>query len=260
VAEVNASVVKALTILDRLGQAPRGLRLTDLAEQMGLPESTAHRLLASLAELGYVQQRPPADVYTLGWKIVTLARALDSQLRLVLDLRPYLERLLARVSHTVNLAVLQDTQVMYVESLVPARMMSLYTPPGALVPIHATSLGKALLSCLPPAELDALLPRLALDARTSHTITGRDELRAEIEATRRRGFALDRGEFVPDVNCVAAPIRDPAGRPLAALSVTARAVELPPAWEEEFGPLVRDAASAASHALFAAPASAAALS
>src|SRR5579864_9232146 len=116
---VNNAVLKALDILDLLGRAPERLRLMDIALQLDLPESTTHRLLASMAEKGYVQQREHNGPYSLGWKIVTLARSLGTELRLVQDVRPYLEQLLHEVRQTVNLGVLNELQVAYLDCLTP---------------------------------------------------------------------------------------------------------------------------------------------
>src|SRR5438105_4373742 len=144
-AGVNNAVLNALDILDLLGRASERLRLTDIALQLDLPDSTTHRLLASLAAKGYVQQPEPNGPYTLGWKIVTLARSLGTGMRLIQDLRPYLEKVLHQVHQTVNLGVLNDLQVTYLDCLTPNHAVSLYTPPGLLAPAYATSLGKALL-------------------------------------------------------------------------------------------------------------------
>lgn len=251
--ELNSAVLKALEVLDLLGQAPSGLRLKEIAFRLEQPESTTHRLLASLAAKGYVQQRDPAGPYTLGWKIVTLARALQAELRLAQSLRPYLERLVRQLQHTVNLAVLNNLRVMYLDCLVPNNAISLYTPPGVAVPAHATSLGKCLLAFLPEHERALVLDQLPLEPITPNTITSRDRLEAALAEIRRRGYALDHGEFVADVNCVAAPVLDASGHAVAAISVTARVAGLPERWEEEAAAALSAVARAAAQQLFVAP-------
>ncbi len=236
--EVNSSVIKALEIMDFLGQTTQGFHLKDIARQLDLPDSTTHRLLASLTEKGYAQQREHNGTYALGWKIVTLARSLKAESRLIQDMRPFLEELLRQVRHTVNLAVLNDLQVMYLDCLVPSDSLSLYTAPGAVVPAYATALGKVLLAHLPPSELEVVMPRLRLKPLTPQTITSPAEIRLVLEEVRRRGYAVDRGEFKADVNCVGAPIKDSSGRAIAAISVTARVAELSANWEEQVVPLI----------------------
>ena len=96
-AGTNNAVTKALEMLDLLGGADQGLRLKAIAQQLGLPESTAHRLLASLVESGFVEQRDEHGEYSLGWKIVVLANAMGRDSRLVQMVRPYLEELVHRL-------------------------------------------------------------------------------------------------------------------------------------------------------------------
>ncbi len=252
VSGVNNAVLKALDILDLLGRAPEQLRLMDIALQLDLPESTTHRLLASMAEKGYVQQREHNGPYSLGWKIVTLARSLGTESRLVQEVRPYLEQLLREVKQTVNLGVLNELQVAYLDCLTPNHAVALYTPPGLLVPSYATSLGKALLAHLPPPELEAMLSRLRLEPLTPRSITSRSALEAALDEVRRQGYAVDRGEFHRDVLCVAAPILEPGGRAIASVSVTARAADVAANWEEQTAPLVVKAAQEAARYLFGA--------
>ncbi len=248
--EVNSSVVKALEIMDFLGQTTQGLRLKDIAHQLDLPDSTTHRLLASLAEKGYVQQREHNGAYALGWKIVTLARSLKAESRLVQDIRPFLEGLLRQAGHTINLAVLSDLQVMYLDCLVPNNSLSLYTAPGAVAPTYATALGKALLAHLPSSELEVVIPRVRLQRLTPQTITSPSEFRLALKEVQRLGYAVDRGEFKADVNCVGAPVKDSSGRAIAAISVTARAVELPANWEAQVAPLIVATSQEAARQLF----------
>jgi IclR family acetate operon transcriptional repressor len=252
-AAVNNAVLHALDILDLLSRTPEGLRLTDIALELGLPESTTHRLLASMAEKGYVQQPESNGPYALGWKVVTLARALTTELRLVQDVKPYLERVLREVRQTVNLGVLNDLQVAYLDCLIPNHAVSLYTPPGLLVPVYATSLGKALLAYLPGPQLDHVLARLQLEPLTSRTITTRTELKVALDEVRSNGYAVDRGELHRDIHCVAAPIKEPSGRPIAAISVTARAAELPAHWEEQTATVLVACTQEAAHHLLGTP-------
>lgn len=232
-AATNNAVLNALDILDLLGRSPNRLRLMDIAEELHLHETTTHRLLASLAERGYVQQPVQNGPYALGWKVVTLARLLGDRARLAQDVRPHLEALLRQLQQTVNLAVLNNSDVMYLDCLTPNHPVSVYTPPGALAPAHATSLGKALLAFLPKEDLESLLPQLKLEPRTPSTITSLPKLRAALEQVRQRRYAIDEGELKTDVNCIAVAITDPNGHSVAAISVTAQANGLKRTWERE---------------------------
>ena len=246
----SSAVLKALTILDYLGSCREGQRLKDLAEAVGLPESTAHRLLNSLAAKGYVQQNLIDQTYTVGWQIVNLARAVNREVHLVRSLHPFLERLAEQSKYSANLAVLQQNKVMYLDCVVPAQsVIAIYSAPGTLLPAHATALGKVLLAHLPADEAEIALERLDLVRHTPGTITDRDALRAELERVRRQGYAVDDGEFVPDIHCVAAPVRDAGGKVVAAMSVSARAVEFPPEKRDEAVSILLGISRAATQAL-----------
>lgn len=246
---MNSGVLNALDILDVLGRAPGPLRLSDIALHVDLPASTTYRLLASMAEKGYVQQRDRNGPYALGWKIATLARSLSGG-RLIQDVRPCLEQLLREVSQTVNLGALNGLQVAYLDCLTPNHALSLYTPPGFLVPAHATAMGKVLLANLPAAELEAVLPQLHLEPLSPNSITSLARLRMALEEVRAQGYAVDRGELHRDVYCIAAPIMEPSGHAVAAISVTARATDLAAQWEAQTATLVVKATRKATSSLF----------
>jgi IclR family acetate operon transcriptional repressor len=242
--------MKALDVLDLLGQAEQGVRLKDIAIQLDLPESTAHRLLASLADRGYVQQHAEHGTYTLGWKLAVLARSLGSDARLVQNMRPYLDQLVRQLGQTINLAVLSNDRVMYLDCQTPSLSLALYVAPGMTLPVHATSLGKNLLANLPETEREGLLDRIVLAPLTPHTVTDKDRFRALLDQVREQGYALDLGELKPNVCCVAAPFLDDSGRARAAISMTAPRAELPDDWEETFPAVITGVAREASRLLF----------
>lgn len=252
VAGTNLSVTKALDVLDLLGQAvaEQGLQLKEIAERLSLPESTTHRLLASLAARGYVQQRSDYGTYLLGWKIVVLSDSLGRDARIVQNMRPLIERLVRQLGQTVNLAVRSNDQVMYLDCQTPGGFLALTVPAGLTFPIHATSLGKTMLAYLPPGELDTVLVRLPLEPLTPRTITNLDDLKTALQEVRERGYAVDHGELRADVSCLAAPLLDGSGRAVAAISMTARTVDLPTDWEQTFPPLITAVAREASTTLF----------
>lgn len=249
-AATNLTVTKALDLLDLLGRAEQPVRLMDLAARLELPESTTHRLLASLAERGYVQRRADIGTYGLGWKIVVLARSLASDSRLVQDMRQYLVKLVQKLGQTVNLAVLSNDEVMYLDCQTPERTLALYTAPGFTFPAHATSLGKVLLAHLPESERSSILARMSLPPLTPNTITDRASLESVLDEVRRLGFAIDYGELRTDVSCLAAPIIDDKGHARAAISMTAPSAELPADWESTFTPILTEMAKEASLTLY----------
>jgi DNA-binding IclR family transcriptional regulator len=249
-AGTNLTVTKALDVLDLLGQAREAMRLKDIALRLDLPESTTHRLLASLAERGYVQRRADHGTYLLGWKIVIHARSLASDARLLQNMQPFLIQLTRQLGQTSNLAVLSNDQVMYLDCQTPSDSLAVYMAPGLTLPAHATSLGKSIMAYLPENELNDLLQRLDMKPLTPATITDRDILRASLQHVREQGYAIDHGELKPDVSCIAAPLLDDSGQARAAISMTAPSAQLPAEWEVTFPAVLTGVAKEASRKLF----------
>ena len=191
-AGTNNAVTKALEMLELLGGADQGLRLKAIAQQLGMPESTAHRLLASLVESGFAEQRDEHGEYSLGWKIVVLANAMGRDSRLVQMVRPYLEELVRQLGHTANLAVLSNLEVMYLDCQTPRRSMALYVASGLTLPVYATSLGKSMLTFQDEDVRDTLIDRLTFTPLTPNTVRSRSELMAALEEIRRHGCATSR--------------------------------------------------------------------
>ena len=236
----NRAVLNALDILDLLGQRAQHMRLRDIASAVGLPESTTYRLISSLMERDYVRQTEPNGPYSLGWRILTLTQALSNEMRLLNGLRPYLESVLSQVQQTVNLGVLNHQRVVYIECLTPDGVLALYAPPGMMVPVHATAMGKALLAWLPESDLALVLSDVKLERFTAQTLTTESALLTELKAVRKRGYAVDRGELHAGVSCVAAAVRDPRQRPIAAISVTAHDGSVDAGWEASTAKILID--------------------
>lgn len=247
--KVNTAVIKALEVLDLLGQSDEPLHLKAIAQTLDYPESTVHRLLASLAAKGYVRQSYYNGRYHLGWKLVTLAQTLGSFGQLTKTLRPHLQDLLRQIDQTINLGALNDLAVIYLDSFSPPNRLAMYNPPGSLAPIHATAIGKVQLAFLPESELDALLPRLSFESYTPNTITSIPELRAELERIRECGYALDREEYFENTQCIATPIKDAQGKPIAGVSVTTLITDLPADWEEQYASVMLAACERMEHQL-----------
>jgi IclR family KDG regulon transcriptional repressor len=246
---ISRSVLKALHILETLARTEEGLSLSELAEQMDYPVSTTHRLLATLAERGYVERDPDTRRYQLGVKILTLQTQGIRGHRLVQRAFPQLNTLKQQVHATVNLGVLSENEVVYLETFVPDGSVGFYLPPGTRMPSYCTALGKVLLAHLPRDALEALLPRLDLAPCTPYTITSETALRADLDTTARQGYALDDQEFNVGIRCLAAPIRDRSGTAIAGASMTVPAEQLPNEKIETTAALVTQACQRISRAL-----------
>jgi DNA-binding IclR family transcriptional regulator len=222
-AKINSSTLKALDVLELLAGEESGMRLTDVAVSLGFPISTARRLLASLLDRGYVEQDAQTSRYYLGAKILTLQAQGIRQRQVIRLAYPFMKQLQRDLDETVNLGILGDRSVMYVETLAPESSFAFYAPPGTRMPLYCTAMGKLFLAHLNEPALAAALKEIDWKRRTPRTLVTPEELTAQLPEIREQGFAIDNEEYAAGVRCVAAPVMSHAGQPVAAISVTALA-------------------------------------
>jgi DNA-binding IclR family transcriptional regulator len=232
----NKSVIKALEILDYLGRTKGPAHLKDIANALNLPESTTHRLLVSISSKHFIQQSENGYRYNLGWKIVTLANSMGIYGQLPQLVKIPLKTLANKVKQSVNLSTLAGRNVVYFDSINPNESVTLYTPPGSIVPAHASAMGKAQLAYLSNEEIMRLYPDELLEKVTNNTITSTKALISEIETVRKLGHALDRGEFDPYIQCVGAAICDSTGTMVAGVSISVISAELSDDWYLKYLP------------------------
>jgi len=211
------SVDRAVALLEAVAAAPpAGAPLAELAAGCGLNRATAWRLLATLEENGLVDRDPAGGRYTVGFAAARIGAAAGVG-GLVRRARPVLVRLSGATGETADLAVVQRHGLTYVDEVAPSSVLTANWL-GRHVPLHATSSGKAWLAWLPPDEAEALLDG-PLARFTPATLTSRPALRAELRATRERGYGVCVGELESRLYGVSAPVLDGGGRPAAVLSV-----------------------------------------
>jgi DNA-binding IclR family transcriptional regulator len=211
-------IARAAEMLRRLAAEPHGLTLIELSARVGLPRSTAHRIVSALAQEGFVRPAPSGKL-RIGPALVGLAVASRSDLRH--EVGPYLERLSHELRETVDLAVLDGGEVLFIDQYTSRRTLRIVSEIGARFPLHATANGKALLAAVPPEELADLLPR-RLTASTENTVTDREALLRELDEIRATGIAYDREEYTIGIAAVGTAVRDAVGA-LAAVTVVAPA-------------------------------------
>lgn len=233
---------RALDILDSFSASQPELTLTEIAAQIGVPKSTATRLLAVLAARGYLDRSPATDRYRLGVRLVMAGALYRQSSTLEAEARPVLARLAERCQQTANLGVLRQGQIVHLAVVAPDRPLRFYASVGQHEAAHCTGLGKALLAELDDAALAAFVADYGLPARTEHTLTTLDALRAQLAEVRARGVAIDDEEAFLGLRCIAAPIYDDQGQAVAALSISGSAGELTPDTMPDYCRLVAQAA------------------
>ena len=214
-------ITKVLTILELLDRAPHGLRLRDLAEQTGLNKSTVHRFASHLEAEAYLF-RDQGGTYTLGPKLSKMGGGSSFQATLCNICRPTIERLWKTTEETINLAVLDGSDVLYIDVLETAHTFRLVSTIGMRRPFHCTSLGKAIVASIDDEQLkERLFANIQFgEARTPKSITSLSRLKRDLLNIKERGFALDEGEAVTGIRCLGAAIIGADGKPVAALSIS----------------------------------------
>jgi IclR family KDG regulon transcriptional repressor len=247
--KVIGSVQRAVDILNLFdGQCPQ-LGTTDIARALGLHKSTVASLVYTLEANGYLTQDPESRKYRLGLKLVERASAMLEQVEIRQIAHPFLQQLRDKWNETVNLAVLDGSDIVYIERFLGTKALGMRSEVGNRAPAHCTALGKAILACYPAAYVQSFVKRYGLVSVTPKTITDPDEFLADIEKTREQGFGLDDEENEIGGRCVAVPIFDHTGSAVGAVSISAPTARLPVDQVKDAGAMVRDTAKAISRGL-----------
>ena len=215
------SAVRVLDILELLGQADRPLTLSEVSAALELPKSSTSLLLQTLAHRGYLEAISTRGPFQLGLKAVELGAAYTRKLDLVQQFRGVARQLVVACQETVQLAVLDGTEIVYLAKEDGTMAVRLVSYVGKRLPAHATALGKVLLASLPESELTARLAQKALVPMTPRTVSNFRQLTEELAEVREQGYGVDREEAVEDLYCFAAPVWDQSRKTVAAISVSA---------------------------------------
>lgn len=213
------TVTKAVRVLEVFSEES-DWGVSEVARELGMPKSSAHSLLTTLADTGLLR-RTPDNRYRLGGRVLALSRCLLDGSDLRNHARSTMTLLVRQFGLVVHLATLDDGAVTYLDKAQPSPAEELpMTGVGRRLPSHCTALGKVLLANEPESYLDDLSGGCRLPRYTNNTICDVEELRAELSVVRRRGYSTADEELIPGVSCFAAPVTGIDGHVDAAVSVT----------------------------------------
>ena len=214
------SADRTLDIFELLAGEPQGLTVSEISERLGLARSSTHGLVRTLHARGYLMQNGGRRFH-LGARLIQLGLNVVDRLELRSAARGPLERLVAATHDTALLVVPDGGDLLYVDKILSdARDVRTDPRVSSRRPLHCSSLGKALLAALDDESVVQIVETIGLERTTEFSITDRDELLADLARTRERGYSIDRQEAVAGVFCVGAPVRDHAGRSIAAMSLS----------------------------------------
>jgi len=195
------------------------LSVAEIGAVTELHKSTAHRILMALEHNGFIEQNPQNGKYHLGLKLFNLGQRAVSRLNLREVARRFLQQLMEKSRETVHLGILDDGEVLYIEKVEGPHALRMPSRIGRHIRIHCTSLGKAMLSCMEENEVRRILQKQPLAVRTANTIRTVKQLLADLEETKRRGYAIDDEEGEIGLRCVGSPIFDYSGKVIGAVSL-----------------------------------------
>jgi IclR family pca regulon transcriptional regulator len=247
-AGLSQSLERGLAVLSAFTSDSPSLGISELARKLAFTRSTAHRYVATLASLGYLQQDDVTRKYRLGPRVLDLGFSMLGSMGLRDIAAPHLRRLTDTTGHTSNLAIRDDTDVILIDRVRgrPGRYhhleFSLHV--GSRLPSYCSATGKALLAYLPRSDLDQVLDRVDFVQRGPRTLTSKTALLAELEQVRHTGIAVNDEELESSLRSVAVPVRSRSGGVVAAINLS---IPWSPAAISElasqFAPTLKSAAS-----------------
>lgn len=210
---------KTFQVVDLLNAHPKGMRLSEVSESLRLPSSSLHHILSMLRYEDYVDQDPDTKRYFLGFKFLSISSKILENLDIRKASYKYLRELHQQINETVNLTVLRNGQVTFIDKIQKIGGLSLDTYLGFSTDPHAAASGKVLLSGLDENEVAAIYKDRPMKLYGKNTIRSIEKLLRELQKIRKHGYAIDNEEYYEGVRCVAAPIIS-RGKAVAAVSVT----------------------------------------
>ncbi|MBZ8132430.1 IclR family transcriptional regulator [Afifella sp. IM 167] len=241
----NQSTQVAFRIIEEMAPLGEGIRLTDLARRLGMPKPRIYRFLQTLVSIGYVEQDPETERYSLTLKLFHLGQAIADGTQLLTVARPIMIRLRDALHLTTTLSLLEADGMRVVDIVRVETPVQIVTKPGALLNFHASAQGKLALAFGAP-DLWEQVRKGPLARLTDDTNTDVARLQAEVAEVRRRGWAAAPGEVLPGVNALSAPIYDATNAMIGALNIVGSVQSILPEPDPSQIEALRDAARSIS--------------
>ena len=244
---------RALVMLEHLARSP-GLTLSDLAQETGQAVATVFRALVTLQAHGMVEVEEPGQVWHVGPGAFRVGSAFLRRTKVVERARSAMDGLMRETGETANLGIEARDEVLFLAQVETHEAIRAFFPPGTRSPMHASGIGKALLAWYPPAKARGIVARRGQDRFTPLTLITEAALLDDLAQTRARGFAIDDQERTDGMRCVAAPIFNAHGEPVAGISISGPAFRVGLGDAARLGALVRAAADRVTEATGGRPA------
>jgi IclR family pca regulon transcriptional regulator len=218
------SLAKGLSVLQAFSEANHMLNLSEIAHALKANTTTATRLCYTLMELGFIQKDGQRR-YHLTPKILTLGHSFIFGLAWQEVAKYYLETLFKDVQETVNLSVLEDSEIIYLIRIRKRKYLPFDIQTGTKLPVYCTAMGKILMAMGPPEKIKSILITLEFKPLTARTIKSLDKFKEELNKVRTKGYAINDEELSIGNRAVAAPIMSKHGYAVAAINVAVPTTE-----------------------------------
>ena len=212
------AVERALQILGCFDDEHPERGISEIAQEVDLHKATAHRIVTTLVNYGYLERAADGQKYRLGLELADLGFQVIRRMDLRREAHPYMKQLVQDWGETCDLSIFDHGQVFYIEVLRGNHALTIAATVGQRLPAHCTASGKVFLANLPSHEVDAILNR-PLASYTEKTITAPDMIRSQMARIRQQGYAVDDEETEAGVCAISAPICNLQGTVIAAISV-----------------------------------------
>ena len=241
----TGALLKVAGVFDAL-ESETWLSASDLAQRIGVDRSTAYRLAQAMTRLGWLRQGPDRKTYRLGLRLWELgARAIaDLEVRAIAV--PHMREVVEATGESCDLAILDGSDIVYIEKIDGTHEVRAYTQIGQRVPAHAVAMGKALMSCLDPSERARRLPPTLL-RYTPLTADSLEEFNRRCDEVGRLGYAINVGEYNPEAGGLAVPIKDWRGQCIAAVGINVPTVRMTDENVVALAPVLLAAGKAIAH-------------
>jgi len=239
---------RGLVLLRELAQAG-SITLTDLAIRADMPVSSIHRMLFTLQKHGFVEFDETIQEWQIGIETYRIGNTYLARTNLVEAARKPLRHLMEETGETANLGIADNGDVVFIDQIETHNPIRAFFRPGTRSHMHASGIGKSLLADLPHRDVEKILKLKGQPEFTVKTLTSSDNLMADLERTRKRGWSIDDEERYLGMRCVASNIYNSFGEAVAGISISGPTVRFPDEVVAKLGPLVKRAAAKVTNAI-----------
>lgn len=237
------SLDRGMLILGFLAESD-GISLSELSERSEQSSATVYRALITLQSREIVEFEENTQLWYIGAGAFRIGSVFLNRTNILQRSRPVMQNLMRLIGETANLGIERNDWVLFVSQVESSQTIRAFFPPGTRNPMHASGIGKTLMANFPRERVQKIIKEQGLERFTDKTITDPDQLFTELEAIKRKGFAVDDEERTEGMRCIAAPIFDAYGDPIAGLSISGPTFRIPQNATSKIGEIVSDSARA----------------